>query len=280
MRFGSCWKLGLAWVLMGHTVLFAQGSSENATQPAQGSGESTGELPPPKLPVKKEYSKAEIQTECRKYEGKLISFYDQIFQVKACKRHEIVQDDTRQGIVKGQNIEVVKAETISKIPLGDSLGTSGPSINLSCNKIEGHYLMTRGDEVYFVEKCKRRLFPDWDTYAEHATKKGKKGQAILEVSETDLAKIKAGEDYKSILDDEYRKLLDADKGIDLIPLEEACKGLNGKFVAYYSRIYRIEKCKKRPVDAEQFGVKNPRYKLEELSGEQWISLPNGQEFKL
>ncbi len=283
MRCGLRFGVSLMVVVWGGSsaLLGQTGTAPSLPQNAAAAASANGELPPPKLPKRQEFSKAEIQAECRKYEGKTIAFYDQIFLVKNCKRHELItDDDNRNGITKSQKIQSVEGTTIAKIPAGDAIGQSKEDLHPSCAKLEGHYVMTRADEVYYIEGCKKQLIPDWDTYAEHAAKKGKKGTAILEMSEAEISRLKSLPDMKSVLDAEYKKLLDAEKPIDLLPLEEACKGLNGKFVSYYSKIYRIEKCKKRPVDAERFGVKNPRLKVEEISAEQWISLPTGQEFKL
>jgi hypothetical protein len=271
------YSLFLLGTLVFGSVFTTQARAQTSGTPQ--SGTSSDELPPPKLPVKRTFTPAEVQAECRKFEGRFIAYYDRVYKVERCQRREVMKEsDEKSDVLAKQRIIVVEGETIAKIPEGEALGTKHEKP--SCAKIEGRYILSRGDDLYFIEKCKKRLLPDWDTYADHAQKRGKRGTEIIELSEEALAALAAGNDIKSVLDEEYKKLLDAEKNIDVLPLDEACKGLNGKFVSYYSRIYRIEACRKRPVDAEVFVAKNPRYQLQELTSEQWISIPVGKNLKL
>ena len=235
----------------------------------------------PKLPAPKKYSPAEIKAECKKYEGSYISEYDKIFKVVACQRREVLQKDSTQAAeLKGKKIIQVEAITIAKIPEGEKLGGDEPQELVSCQKLEGRYVLSRDERIYYINGCKKLSLPDWDTYVEHARKKGKRGQDLLEVSEESLYRIASGSAIPSILDEEYKKLLDVEKPIELIPRDEACKGLNGRFVSYYSRIYKIQACEKKPVEPTLFLQKFPGYKLEELSSDQYISLPTGTALKL
>lgn len=271
-------------------VIYGQDEGEGDSSPASPPPASPGsadpkaaeskELPPPKLPKKQEFTAAEVQSECRKHEGKFIAYYDKIFKVEKCKRREVLStDDQPNPVLQGAKIRAVEGISIAKIPAGEPIEIDSPSTKPNCLRLEGRYILSRGDDIYFIEKCKKRFIPDWDTYADHAQKRGKRGLEIFELAEAEFQAIKAGEPIKSVLDEEYKKLLDADKGADVIPINEACKGLNNKFVTYYSRVYRIEGCKKRPMNAEAFMMKNSHLKLTELSSEQWISLPTGKEYK-
>lgn len=240
-----------------------------------------GELPPPQLPPKKKYSEAEKKKNCQKYEGKYIGYYDRLYKVENCKRREILPEEgiETSATLKGKKVEVVDADTIASLPEGIRYGESAnPKPN--CAKLEGHYILSRGDDLYFIEKCKKRLLPDWDTYTDHASKRGKRSQDILEISENEFQRIAEGQPLPSALDEEYRKLLRDDSSIDILPLAEACKGLNGRFLSYYSKIYKIDKCRKHPVDPETFLKRYPRYKLDEMTSEQYVSLPTGKEAKL
>ena len=84
-----------------------------------------------------------------------------------------------------------------------------------------------------------------------------------------LQLIKDGTPFDSVLDKGSSKV-DYAK-VDTIPLDEACSGLEGRYVSYYSRVYKIYKCHKRPVDPVQFSRKVMK-KPTELSSEQWLSL--------
>ncbi len=288
MRF----PLSLAALLLSLGLSFlswqAQGQDEEpsvstsvATPPQAAGAPVVKDLAPPKLPKKVEFSAADIQKECKKYEGKFIGYYDRIYKIEKCKRREIVSsDDDQNPILTGKTVLNVDSPTVAKIPAGESIGNEKPSNKVNCLKFEGRYVLSRGDEVYFIEKCKKNLLPDWDTYVEHSQKRGKRGLEIFELTEAEFRGIAPGKEIKSVLDEEYKKLLDAEKDVDVIPLAEACKGMNGKFVTYYSRIYHIEACRKQPVDPELFLQRNPSYKLSEMTSEQWISIPTGKDYKI
>ncbi|WP_141735706.1 hypothetical protein [Oligoflexus tunisiensis] len=255
-----------------------------ATTPESTSGSpptDSNELPPPKLPKKTTFTDAEIKAECRKFEGKYIAYYDRVFKVEGCKRREIMpDDDERNPILKGRRVIGVENITIAKIPEGPALGSSPKGKKPNCAKIEGRYIISRASDVFYVEGCKKRPFPDWDTYADHAAKHPKKSQDVLELPEEEFLALPIGKEFPSSLNDEYKKMLVMEKNVDVLPLDEACKGLNGTYLSYYSKIYKIERCRKREVDAERFLLRFPSYRLREMTSEQWVSIPTGQRLKL
>ncbi|HET9239363.1 MAG TPA: hypothetical protein VFO10_19030 [Oligoflexus sp.] len=255
--------------------------------PPSGSAPGTGtpvdpnELPPPVLPKKASYSDAEVKAECRKFEGKFIAYYDRVFKVEGCKRREVVSDDDEANpALKGHRVIPVENITIAKIPEGPAIGSSPKGKKPNCAKIEGRYIISRASDVFYVEKCKKRPFPDWDTYADHAAKHPGKAKDILELPEEEFLALPVGTEFPSSLNDEYKKMLVTEKNVDVLPLDEACKGLNGSYVSYYAKIYKIEKCRKHEVDAERFLMRFPSYKLREMSSEQWVSIPTGKPVKL
>lgn len=260
--------------------------SSSSSSPGSITGKSTskakedGELPPPVLPKAKIFSSAEAKKVCAKYEGKYILYYERVFKVERCKRREFIVEEGMEPRLKGSKVEAVEADVIAMLEEGSPLQGPQKRKALTCPQMNGQYLLSRSEDIYFIEKCKKRLFPDFDTYTDHAKKRGKRQQDVLEVDEAELHRIADGAPIESSLDAEYKKLLDADTGIDVLPLAEACKGLNGKFVAYYSKLYRIEKCRKLPVDPQLFGKRYPKYEPSELSSDQWISIPTGSDWKL
>ncbi len=255
-------------------------SLPSASKANAGKNTDNGELPPPKLSKLKEYPITEKIKQCKKYEGRYISYYETIYKVENCKRRQLLTEDGNEPKIKGFRITSVDNDTVAVIPEGSPLNPPGGKKPLTCAQLNGQYLISRGDEIFYVEKCAKRLFPDLDSYTEHSQKRGKREKDILELDEVQIARIEDGPPMKSSLDAEYKKLLDADTGIDVLPLAEACKGLNGKFVAYYSKIYRIENCRKQPVDPQLFGKRFPKYSPSELSSEQWISIPTGSAHKI
>ena len=67
-------------------------------------------------------------------------------------------------------------------------------------------------------------------------------------------------------------------------MDEACHGVDGRVVSYYSRLYRIERCRKREItDTEEFlrRLGNiERKEILELRSEQWLSLPDGAPIQI
>lgn len=241
----------------------------------------SGELPPPKLPKKQSFSEAEVKAECRKFEGKFIAYYDRVFKVEGCKRREVISDDEEENpALKGHRVVPVENITVARIPEGPAIGSSPKGKKPNCAKINGRYIISRASDVFYVEGCKKRPFPDWDTYADHSAKYQKKGQEILELPEEEFMALPLGKEFTSSLNDEYKKMLVTEKNVDVLPIDEACKGLNGSYVSYYSKIYKVERCRKHEVDAEHFLLRFPTYKLREMSSEQWVSIPTGKALKL
>ncbi|MDQ3233526.1 MAG: hypothetical protein M3Q07_17045 [Pseudobdellovibrionaceae bacterium] len=259
----------------------AQATPPASTTPPPATPIDPNELPPPKLPKKTTFSEAEVKAECRKFEGKFIAYYDRVFKVEGCKRREVVSDDDEENpALKGRRVVPVENITIAKIPEGPAVGSSPKGKKPNCAKIEGRYIISRASDVFYVERCKKRPFPDWDTYADHSAKHPKKAQDILELPEEEFLALPVGTEFTSSLNDEYRKMLVTEKNVDVLPLDEACKGLNGSYLSYYSKIYKVERCRKHEVDAERFLMRFPSYKLREMSSEQWISIPTGKTLKL
>ncbi len=288
----SLFVLGLS---LSATVLYAQEEeipSESSSMPSPISpnggtdsgtrAKESGELPPPVLPHAKEFTAAEKKKECAKYEGAYISYYEHIYRVEKCRRREFLVEEGKQSpLLAGvKNIKSVGTDTVAMLPEGTPLNAAKKNSIRGCAQLNNHYIISGGDDIYYVEKCRKHLFPDTDTYSDHAKKHGKRDQDVLEVSDEELMRVPDGTPIPSSLDAEYKKLLDADTGVDVIPLAEACKGLNGKFVAYYSKVYFIEKCRKKPVDPILFGQRYPKVSPQELNSEQWISIPTGTDYKI
>lgn len=279
----TLWHVGVCFFSNGliaqTSVIEETNASEKDKDKVKKGGES-GWLPP----QQKTFSKGDRKAECRKYEGKLISYYGRVFKVKSCKRREIVGPQGVSELTrKGQKITPVGNDTIIMLEEGQEWAGSVANAKRSCRVLERQYVITGSSEIYFVENCKRRPFPDWETYRDHRAKKSKqKSTAVLDLTQDEFDSLKEGEPFVSVLDEAYRKLLNQDEEVDIIPLKEACRGLNGRFVTYYSRVYKIEACKKREVRSEgslqkRIGqLKN----LKELSSSQWISLPNGKALTL
>lgn len=286
--------LGIDAGLTGATGLQAQIDEESGANTTEGAGkggaakggsaEANAEddniiKPPPPVPAKKKvYSPEEVRKQCAKYEGRFIAFYGEVFKVEKCRRRPVLANETVFKLMQsGAQIAEVPAVAIAAIPEGASIdiGTTEASAR-QCSVFHGKYVTYSYSDVYYVEKCTRFLIPDYETFVTHHKTKAKSaGEEILSLSWTEFSGLKVGEDIPSILNKEYAALLEMGPPVDVIPVDEACAGLNGKMVSFYSRIYRIEKCRKREADPEYFLRKNMNAKLQELKPEQWLSLPDG-----
>lgn len=230
----------------------------------------------------KEFTTTEINKECQAYNKKFIGYYGRIFWVEDCKLHELVGQDLTNRLFQkpGIKITAVHGETVAMIPTGKPLNNLPDEHvkSLSCQELDNQYVILEDNEIYYVGQCRKYLLPDYETYVQHA-KDGNRPQVIRELTAKEFYAIKSGPDIPSIMPAIARRLMDREEEVDVIPISEACAGIEGKYVSYYSHVYLIEKCRKRPVeDLKTFMAKtiaSQTKQLYELSSNQWVSLPDG-----
>ncbi len=239
--------------------------------------------PPPKIeeptPLKI-YSAAEKRQICQRYEGRVVAFYGELYKIEKCKKRAITDSKTvydlqRHGsqVVEGDN------DAIAALEDGDSLDEAVTAQTArSCKELEGRYITYSSVDVYWVEACKKRLFPDWTTYIKHRESRGDKKGEILAVSQIEFDRLSSGKDIPSVVDDMFAKLLTGSAQVEVIPVNEACRGLEGKLASFYSRIYRIERCKKRELTSPDITLRRSganTSNIVEMKSEQWLSLSDG-----
>ena len=166
----------------------------------------------------------------------------------------------------------VDGSTVAMIPTGQPIGEKVKV--KSCSRLNGRYALSRAGDMYLIEGCQKRLFPDWETYLEHSKKR--RSKSVYELSEDEFHSLKPGSDIASVLDEDFRSQDIVETEADVIPLREACSGVNGRYVSYYSKVYKIERCRKREVMNPTDLLRRRSSRLIELSSEQWISLPDGK----
>ena len=234
--------------------------------------------------VQKHFSQAEVQRYCTRYEGHMIAFYDDIYKVDHCVRRPILDNKTVYNLQRdGQKVQDVTGDVIAAIPEGEALDEATTAkYARGCPQLEGHYVTFSNVDVYFVEHCKRRLFPDWTTYIKHRERHNDKTGEILSLSWWEFSRLTPGLPVPSIVDDLFARLLTGAAQVEVIPVNEACEGLEGRVAAYYSHVYRIEHCHKRDIEEADHYLKKlgiDKLKMVELSSEQWLSLPSGAPIK-
>ncbi len=218
---------------------------------------------------------------CKKYEGSFISYYQKVYKIQNCKRRQVASSTEISKLTKQKTkIHPVEAEVIRNIPTGKKIDDLRPPRDFACNKIEGKYVTFSNVSVYYIENCKKREFPDWTSYIQHSKGKPPGGKTILAMPQNVFFRIKNGKKISSSIDSEYSKqnLSSSKDTIEIIPIDEACLGMNGKYFGYYSKIYKIEKCRKRLIlDSSAFVAKNKKIlsSLKEISSTKWFSLPDG-----
>jgi hypothetical protein len=231
---------------------------------------------------RKTFTRAERQAICRKYEGKLIAFYSEVYKVVGCVRRPILSNKTVYSLMRsGMSVMDVDADIIAAIREGEPLDQSiSIETARTCKQLEGKYVTFSSVDVYYIENCKKRLFPDWTTYTTHRQKHGDAKGKILSLSLVEFEQIYDGDLIPSVVDDMFARLLKGEVQVDVIPLDEACQGLNNRVASYYSKLYRIENCRKREILHPDLFFKKlggPAIKVTEMRSEQWLSLPDGKD---
>lgn len=225
----------------------------------------------------RQYSNSEIQAACRKYEGQLIGYYDELYKVVKCQRRQVTRGKKLMKDALNVKVHIVPADIIAKIPLGEPLDKALASSRRGCRALEGSYVTYTFTNVFLVSNCKLRVFPDWETFQSHRKRNKKMWDPILSLSEAEFFSMRKAAPIASEIDKIFGQVLSGEAGVDVLPLDEACAGVEGKDVSYYSKIYRIEKCRKREYDAEKYiRRKKGNVALKELSSSQWLSLPDGK----
>lgn len=233
-----------------------------------------------------ELSKAEKEKICKTYEGKFISYYNQIFKVTHCQRESLLQEGATLMNRKGTTFHEVDYKVMDSLPL--KVVTQSIKVR-SCAEFNGHYVYQEDDSstYYLVENCKKRLFTDSESYKDHKAK-NKSRVKTIGINEKEFLALKSADSMPSVLDKEFKQRLSM--GTDeIIPLssEAACKGLIGRHVSYCGMIYLITKdsrnsniCQKEEVEdgakyTRQFS--QGKLSMTDLSTERFISIPSKQK---
>ncbi|MCX6127081.1 MAG: hypothetical protein NTV34_20350, partial [Proteobacteria bacterium] len=265
---------------------YSEASSPTQTTPTTpGDADDDNVIRKPKetnQPIAKEFSASERSKACAKYSGKLVSLSGEIWKVQKCTRHQVHDPDLLFRMSRqGSTVTEADSRELAPIPIGASWESLQNARQRPCSTFSNHYVTYSFVDIYFIERCVKRLIPDYETFIQHRKEHNAKTQEIIELTDAEFYGMSAGKDITSIIDKEFAKLLDGSAGVDIVPLDEACKGVDGKFVSFYSRLYKIEKCRKREINAEAYTMQTRGRDLHlvELRPEQWLSLPDGLPWK-
>ena len=229
---------------------------------------------------KKKPVKGNNSSLCEKYEGKIISYIDQISLVKKCEQRPLVDPEILNALLasKKYSVNEVSAAIYRSIPMGkdyeriDFLRTSPDGLGefQRCGKFNNSYVTFDGEEYYFVKNCRRQFVSNFYKLQSAASNQS----VIYTISPEELEAIPLGEkfvtkqqsfDIDSILyrmDDHlawsrfYRRRdpqisqNDSPEVMNqLLKKKEAgaksgefCKKFNKRIVAFFSEIYFVEGC--------------------------------------
>jgi hypothetical protein len=228
-------------------------------------------------------TKSETDAACKKYESKFIGYYGRVFRVEKCKKRPIEDSDAIYQVTRRKNLIIgVDADVVRALPDGEPLVelTSAQPVR-TCKELSGQYLTHNFSDLYYMKNCQLIEFPDYETYIEHRKSQKNQRSEFVSVTAEELRKLGKVVIVPSVMDAKDQRMSDPMEAANIIPIDVACKGLNEKYVSFYSLMYKIEKCRKRQVDPEKTLIKfSGKIQLKELTPEQWISLPDGEPLNM
>lgn len=252
---------------------------------------------------------------CELYEGKVIAFAGSLSLIDRCQQRVIEDTQVLNDLIidgKKQVIDVPSA-VVRTIPFGKpflanrGLKKNPDSNAYKCSRFEGRYVTNDGENFFFVEKCHRRLFVSFEDFTYHNQENRPVLAAtpeefevllpgrVMEVRPTNEPEIL----YKVDGDIYWSRLFpkgkversgeDSLKKIETIDMErkkfsgraELCSRYEGKIVSFYSKLFLIEKCLRRPLVNVSLDVQTSLaddFEPQDLSAEQYRVIPEGIGF--
>ncbi|MFZ9519714.1 MAG: hypothetical protein ACO3A4_04485 [Silvanigrellaceae bacterium] len=251
------------------------------------------------------------QQACGMLEGKVVTYYDSSALVVNCVQRPVEDPDLLNELVFRQRKPVaeIPAHVYRLIPFGEPwLAQQSQNLTMSkvCRELNGRYITSTGTDYYFVEACKKRPFSSYVELQAH-----NKGNApVLTVPPDQVDKIPTGSKLEGNYDREVGALYKIVGDSTLSPLstgntrkkpvtsaaeleelpekpdrtrnsKNLCKELNHKIVSFYSQIFYITGCQKRPIKEipivvqQRFAERGAS--IIDVSSQQLDSIPTGKE---
>ncbi len=219
---------------------------------------------------------------CKDYNGKIVAYFSDVYRVKDCTLIPIESELELMNIQRqGQNIVEIDRDVVASMKLDTTEKTKNePKIakGHDCRSLNGKYITYTLNEIYYVENCKKRLLQDWDNYIEHSQKTTLSNSRITELSWEEYNAIEEGIPLSSATDKYLtKKITEEGKEIVLVSQQEACRGLEGRYISFAANLYKIESCKRRLIEDEKLTAKlSNQLGLIELESWRFASLPEGK----
>lgn len=254
---------------------------------------------------------------CKEFEGKIVTYYDQTNLIERCRQRPIEDPEFLNEMVHGRGKKVVEvpARVYRLIPFGQPYGREDrfargagggrkPS-QQECNYLNRKYVTVSGMTYYFVEGCKKRPFADYYELQAHSAGKA----PIVTITPEMLARLPEGVPMKAKANEEAKILYEIDgdvvwsrlarkegeklpsdtpdslsrikkKSAEKVDKSALCSKYNRKVVSFYSQIFFIEGCKKRPIAEMSIALQqriDDSGGVSDLTPEQMLAIPEGKQ---
>ena len=231
---------------------------------------------------------------CKGFQNSFVGYHGKIFYVdKHCQRFHVNVEEFNElnsGKSKKFVIQEASSKFIAATKYQGKYNDKKVTRDHTCKKYKGKYISSTLDVYYVNKSCEKRMFLDWASYESHRGALNI-NQILYFVSMQELDALKNGLPMNSVIDKEFKEQFSNDR-LDILPVDEACRGLINRYVTYLDKIYFIEKtndhkkkslphmaCTKREVDGEEFSRLNMDFKFDlELTSSQALSIPDGEAF--
>jgi hypothetical protein len=251
------------------------------------------------------------QQACGMLEGKVVTYYDSSALVVNCVQRPVEDADLLNELVFRQRKPVaeIPAHVYRLIPFGEPwVAHQSQNLTMSkvCRDLNGRYITSTGTDFYFVEACKKRPFSSYVELQAH----NKSNAPVLTVPPDQVDKIPTGSKLEGNYDREVGALYKIVGDSTLSPLsagnnrkkpvtsaaeleelpekggraqdgKNLCKDLNHKIVSFYSQLFYVTGCQKRPIKEipiviqQRFSERGSS--IVDVSSRQLDSIPTGKE---
>lgn len=228
------------------------------------------------------------QQACETFDGRVVAYYDQTGLVRNC-RFRLITDPLMLNLLRNQNakeVTEIPASVYRLLPHGEPIQegeaegfeqTLGIKMKSSiCRALEKQIVTATGLNFFYVENCKKRLFPNYASLQEQSDVQ----QTIKTITPAQLDKLESGPDMPNMassLSDIWikidgdvtwqRSFRSADQGPTLpdspeqfrktaqeaqqpVNKNRLCSEINGRLVSFYGHVYFVENCSLREVEQQ------------------------------
>ena len=195
---------------------------------------SPDRIPQFEEPAAKPVTQDEKNKNCQRYQNKIIAYTQDLYYVTSqCQRQLLSHEQAVNRLAEGEVPQDIDGRVIQSFPLKQNASKTIDARKKIKND-EGQCI-THDQEVYKVEKGKKRLYPDWESVkASKCT--------LRQLTQEELDQIPTGTVLPSVLDQEQVKEIESvDR--DLIPADKLCDYLPNTWYSLNEKLFEKKKNK-------------------------------------